>query len=152
MSDIVWAINPRRDSLRDVVRRMRLHAEESCLPREIELVFTAPPGEQDLKLGVDTPRDLYLVFKEAVNNAVRHSACTRLEVELAIERDGLFLRISDNGKGFDPSLESEGNGLVSMQRRAETLGGKLVAESRAGHGTTVTLRLPYSRSSHFLPT
>jgi ligand-binding sensor domain-containing protein/signal transduction histidine kinase len=152
MSDIVWAINPRRDSLRDVVRRMRLHAEESCLPREIELVFTAPPGEQDLKLGVDTRRDLYLVFKEAVNNAMRHSACTRLEVELAIERDGLFLRIGDNGIGFDPSLESEGNGLVSMQRRAETLGGKLVAESRAGHGTTVKLRLPYSRSGHFLPT
>jgi ligand-binding sensor domain-containing protein/two-component sensor histidine kinase len=140
MSDIVWAINPQRDNFGDVIRRMRLHAEETCLPGNINLIFLAPQAEEDLRLGVDTRRDLYLVFKEAVNNAVRHSGCTRLKVALSRERDSLSLHISDNGQGFDPRSDSEGNGLQSMQKRADSLGGKLEIQSRERAGTTVLLR------------
>src|SRR5207244_198217 len=73
MGDIVWAINPQRDNLLDLVRRMRQHAEEVCLAQNINLIFHAPESENRLKLGVDIRRDIYLIFKEAVNNAVRHS-------------------------------------------------------------------------------
>src|ERR1700730_4539918 len=139
MSDIVWTINPQRDSLGDVISRMRLHAEESCLPRSIKLVFLVP-SEEDLRLGVDTRRNLYLVFKEAVNNAMRHSGCTRLDVSLNLARNSLSLSIGDNGKGFDTQVDSDGNGLGSMQKRAKSLGGKLDIESRVGAGTKIQLR------------
>jgi signal transduction histidine kinase len=119
MSDIVWSINPERDSLRDLVRRMRLHAEEACLPRHITLDFQTPEGDLLTKLAVDARRDLFLIFKEAVNNAVRHSGCSRLEVVLVHEHGTLSLTVRDNGRGFDPSRASEGNGLVNMRRRAE---------------------------------
>ena len=149
MSDIVWAINPQRDSLRDLVRRMRQHAEETCMAREIDLTFSAPVGEQGLKLSVDVRRDLYLIFKEAVNNAARHSECSRMEVALALERNWLSLEIKDNGSGFDPLSESEGNGLLNMRRRAERIGGKLEIDSSRGRGATVKLRLPDARSSRY---
>jgi signal transduction histidine kinase len=89
MGDIVWAINPQRDNLLDLVRRMRQHAAEICLPRDIDLVFRSPEGENRLKLNVDVRRDLYLIFKEAVNNAVRHSGCNRLEIEIARGKEHL---------------------------------------------------------------
>lgn len=148
MSDIVWAINPHRDSLKDVIRRMRLHAEETCLPHEIELEFQAPE-DLTVKLGIETRRSLYLVFKEAINNAVRHSGCWRISVVLSLNRDSLLLEVSDNGLGFDLTTERDGNGLFNMRRRAEALDGKLDVESSIGSGSTVRLRLPYSQSHRF---
>lgn len=142
MSDIVWAVNPSRDSLGDLIRRMRLHAEESCLHQAIDLDFQAPSSEEGLRLGVDQRRDLFLIFKEAVSNAVRHSGCSKLEVKLSVENGSIALIISDNGSGFDSSVESEGNGLLSMQRRAESLGAKLSIESQVGDGTSIHVTVP----------
>lgn len=150
MSDIVWAINPQRDSLRDVIRRMRLHAEETCYPHEIDLEFNAP-ADPEVKLGIETRRSLYLTFKEALNNAVRHSGCWRIRVVLSLEREWLLLEISDNGLGFDEAAESDGNGLLNMRRRAEALGGKLEIVSAAGTGTTVRLRVRHSQLFRFSP-
>jgi len=144
MGDIVWAINPQRDTLLDVVRRMREHAEEVCLPRNVDLSFRSPGGEVSSKLGIDIRRDAYLIFKEAVNNALRHSGCGRLEITIADEGGMLELTIRDNGRGFDPSGDGGGNGLVNMRRRAEAHGGTLVIESRAGNGTAVALRMPHT--------
>ncbi|MCM3870496.1 MAG: hypothetical protein ND895_07385 [Pyrinomonadaceae bacterium] len=151
MSDIVWAINPHRDSLNDVVRRMRLHAEETCLPNEIQLDFQAPEDAK-LKLGIEVRRCLYLIFKEGINNAARHSGCWRIEVILALDRDFVRLDIRDNGLGFNPDAESEGNGVASMRRRAEAVGGTLEIVSSSGHGTSVHVRLPNLKSHVFLPT
>lgn len=91
MSDIVWAINPKHDSLIDLVRRMRRFADEALPTRGIQFQFRAPEAEQDLKLGADVRRDVFLIFKEALNNAVRHSACAMVETELGIERLWLSL-------------------------------------------------------------
>lgn len=144
MSDIVWAINPARDSLRDLVRRMRRHAEELFTGSEVELEFSAPADDSNLKLGVNVRRDLFLVFKEAVNNAARHAGATKVEVELNSDQAGLSLRVTDNGKGFSPAPEGEGNGLMNMQRRAENLGGKFALTASKGGGTTVLLTVPSS--------
>ena len=143
MSDIVWAINPARDGLIDLVRRMRLHAEELVVPRGIGLEFEAPGEEHSLRLGAGTRRDLFLIFKEAVNNAARHSDCTRLSVGLRVEGGSLSLRVADDGRGFDTSRESDGQGLLSMRRRAERLGGVLEVVSPDGKGTEVRARVPY---------
>jgi len=152
MGDIVWAINPQRDNLLDLVRRMRQHAEEVCLAQNIDLIFHAPESDNRLKLDVNIRRDLYLIFKEAVNNAVRHSHCNRLEIEIA-EDDGILpLTIRDNGKGFDPAAEASGNGLTNMRRRVEAHAGTIAIESHAGVGTTIKMRLPHTPSRRLLPT
>jgi ligand-binding sensor domain-containing protein/two-component sensor histidine kinase len=145
MSDIVWAIDPKRDRLSDVVFRMRRFAADAFTGKDVAFSFRAPSGGGDLSLGPDVRRELYLVFKEAVNNAVRHSGCAEAKVELRIDGDRLRLEIRDDGQGFDPAQESEGHGLGSMKRRAEALGGKLEIVTRAGEGTTVRLEVPIGR-------
>jgi signal transduction histidine kinase len=151
MSDIVWAINPQRDSLRDLVRRMRQHAEEGCLAQEIDLEFTARPSKSDLKLHVDLRRDLYLIFKEALNNAMRHSDCSRLQIEISEEQGILHLMIRDNGKGFDPQSSVSGNGLINMRRRVQIHNGSIEIKSQARE-TTIDVRLPHRASRRFVPT
>ena len=145
MSDIVWAINPRRDRLSDVVQRMRRFANDACSARDVALAFRAPAGDDQLKLGPDVRRQAYLVLKESVNNAARHSGCSRVAVELRIEGDRLVLEVRDDGRGFDPGADFEGHGLASMRRRAAELGGTLDLLSNPGEGTRVRLEVPVGR-------
>jgi signal transduction histidine kinase len=146
LNDIVWAISPEHDSLVDLTRRMRRHAEEVFALRDIDLEFTAPTSDGDMKLSVGARRDLLLIFKEAVNNAARHSLCTRIEIEFRCDHSGLHLRVKDDGQGFDPALlSSSGHGLRSMQRRAAALGGALTIRSSAG--TTVEFALPLRKGT-----
>jgi ligand-binding sensor domain-containing protein/signal transduction histidine kinase len=145
MSDIVWAINPRQDHLSDLVRRMRRVASEMLPARNIEFTFDIPPAGHDLTLGADTRRQVFLMFKEAMNNVIRHSRCTRADIELKLNGPWLTLAITDNGRGFDPDRVSDGNGLVSMSRRARALGGETVVSSGKGRGTTITIRIPHGR-------
>jgi signal transduction histidine kinase len=148
MSDIVWAINPKRDTLLDLVQRMRRFATEVFTPRGIEFSFHAPDGDHDLKLGASVRRDVFLVFKEALNNAVRHSACTSVLMDFQVERSWLILTVRDDGCGFDSEKASEGQGLLSMTRRARGLGGELRVDSKPGRGTEICLRVP--RRTHSL--
>jgi signal transduction histidine kinase len=142
MSDIVWAINPARDSLLDLVRRMRQHADELFTLRDIGLNFRTPGAGDSLKLGVDVRRDLLLIFKEAVHNAARHSECSHVDIDLRVEGARLVLSVSDNGTGFDTSEENDGHGLASMTRRADRLRGTLDVRSFETGGTSVTLSIP----------
>lgn len=145
MSDIVWAINPNRDRLSDLTQRMRRFSSDIFTARNIEFQFRAPGADQDMKLGVDLRREVYLIFKESVNNMVRHSGCTHAEVEFQNLGGWLVLKLSDNGKGFDCARTNGGQGLASMRQRAQNLGGKLELISHNGDGTTVILRAPLGR-------
>jgi ligand-binding sensor domain-containing protein/two-component sensor histidine kinase len=142
MSDIVWAINPKRDRLTDLVRRMRRLGNETLGNRGIQVQFAAPDGAQDTKLGAEVRHHVFLVFKEALHNAVRHSACSKLDIELRLERSGLMLRVTDDGRGFDPDRSGEGQGLGNMRRRAANLGGELQLRTTPAGGTEVELRVP----------
>jgi signal transduction histidine kinase len=102
--------------------------------------FAAGAGS-DLKLGADLRRETYLIFKESVNNAVRHAACTEIDVQLAVSHRWIELTVKDNGKGFEDAGK-DGNGLASMYLRASQLGGVLKVTSAAGLGTAVSLRAP----------
>ena len=146
MNDIVWAIDPQRDHLVDLVRRMRREAEELFAARDIELTFLAPGEEQDLRLSVDVRRDLFLIFKEAINNAARHSRCKQVAIDFRIDGPWLTLQIGDDGVGFDPSTDSDGHGLENMRRRAAALGGELTVRAVINEGTTILLRVPYARA------
>ena len=144
MSDIVWAVNPRTDSLSDLTRRMHRFAEETLGGADIGLRFSAPPEHVELKIGADLRRELYLILKESVNNIARHSAATEASIELSVHRHELRLEICDNGRGFDPAARVDGNGIASMNKRAAAFGGRLSIESSAGQGSRVRLsaRLP----------
>jgi signal transduction histidine kinase len=142
MSDIVWAINPARETFLDLTRRMRQHADEIFTLREIELQFDASAGRSDLRLGVDVRRDVLLIFKEVVNNSARHSSCTRVDIGVRADGSRLSLTVADNGRGFDTSADSEGQGLMSMRRRARRLGGTLDLVSSPQRGTRVALSVP----------
>ena len=149
MSDIVWAINPRHDHLRDLQQRMRRFASDLFAARNIDFVFRAPAVDQDLKLGADMRREIYLVFKEAVNNILRHADCTQAEIDFSREREWLALRVSDNGKGLPACESGAGQGLLNMQARAKTLGGEVSIASASGRGTTIALRVPLGRPRAF---
>jgi ligand-binding sensor domain-containing protein/two-component sensor histidine kinase len=142
MSDIVWAINPNRDQLSDLVQRMRRFASDLFTAREIEFCFSAPDEKRALRLGADVRRQVFLIFKEAVNNIARHSHCTEAQIDLGIESKWLTMKVTDNGPGFEPADINDGQGLVSMRARAEGLGGELQINSNNGSGTTVLLRVP----------
>lgn len=142
MSDIVWAINPNKDHLSDLSQRMRHFASDVLTARQIELRFRAPEEEQDIKVGANVRRELFLIFKEGINNMVRHSGCRKAEVEFRADDERLRLVMSDNGKGFDHAQKSRGHGLMSMTERCKGLGGELTIDSQPGGGTTISLMIP----------
>ena len=142
MSDIVWAVNPKRDHLRDLTRRMRRFADDIFTARNIVFQFEAPNLDRDIRLGADLRREVFLIFKETINNVVRHSDCTQASVDLQIANGWLTLNVADNGRGLDPQSAGDGTGKSSMRQRAEKLGGTLRIDSPNGDGTRVTLRIP----------
>ncbi|MBI3950904.1 MAG: hypothetical protein HY314_10680 [Acidobacteria bacterium] len=142
MSDIVWAVNPHKDHLNDLIQRMRRVADDNFTARNITFHFSAPGREIDVKLGAETRREIFKIFKESVNNIVRHAQCTHAAIEFQVEAGWLVLKLSDNGTGFDLDRASDGNGLMSMRRRAKNLGGELDVISQPGSGTTVILKAP----------
>ena len=97
MSDIVWAMNPGKDRLGDVVHRMRRFATEALSAREIAFTFTASGVDEALAVGPDFRRHAYLIFKEAVSNAARHSGAARVDLAVALAGGRLGLRIEDDG-------------------------------------------------------
>ena len=142
MSDIVWAINPVKDRLSDLSYRMRRLASDVFTAHGVEFVFDVPNPGRDIKLGPEMRREIYLIFKEAVNNVVSHANCTAVQISFVISDGALELSVHDNGEGFEPECASEGNGLANMRLRAKKLGGELGIGSANSHGTTVHLKAP----------
>lgn len=148
MSDIVWAIDPHKDHLSDLTQRMRRFASEIFTARDMEFRFQEAEAE-DIKLGADVRRQVFLVFKESINNIVRHSDCRQADIEFRVEHGWLTLKVSDDGKGFDIREEGNGHGLASMRERARAMGGELELISNNGDGTTVRLRVSVNGSPFY---
>ena len=144
MSDIVWSINPNRDTVADLKQRMRAFASDVLPARQITFEFRARGDGHELKLGAEARRQVYLIFKESVNNIVRHAEASKAEIDFRMEHGWLVLRVSDNGKGFAGESKFGGHGLDSMAGRARKLGEECRVESGAS-GTTVTLRVPVGK-------
>jgi PAS domain S-box-containing protein len=154
MSDIVWAINPRKDHLADLTQRMRRYAANALSASDIEMTFIAPDSGNKLPLGANIRREVFLIFKETINNIVKHSHAKNTEISLEIREHSMAIRFVDDGVGFDEAEarnEREpdwkrfrgGNGLTNMRRRAEDLGGRYEIDSTVGAGTRVTLKIPF---------
>lgn len=151
MSDIVWAINPRRDSIESVVDRVCSFAADTLGTRDVHWTVSAPPELSRVHLTAEEKRNLYLIFKEAVNNVARHSGCTNASLAIRLERGVMIAEIADNGVGFDAvSASTEknlgGQGIENMSRRATEIGGTLEITSEPEKGTKVSLTMPIALS------
>ncbi len=146
MGDIVWAINPKRDRVGDLLQRMRLFASDTFTGRNIDFTFRAPDAGRDLAVATDVRREVLLIFKEAVNNIARHARCHHADIEVRIERDALVLQVADDGQGLPPSSGRQaGHGLLSMHERAVRLNGSLDVDTSPDGGTRLVLRVPWRR-------
>lgn len=149
MSDIVWAIDPRRDDLSHVVARIRQFASSVLEGHRIAWELQTPAELASIKLTPEQRRHVFLIFKEAINNVVRHADCSFVLLAISITHRHLVAEIRDDGCGFTvPDLstlgepERQGHGLRNMQARAVELGGQLQIASAPGQGTRLTLTVP----------
>jgi ligand-binding sensor domain-containing protein/two-component sensor histidine kinase len=148
MSDIVWAIDPRRDDLSNVVFRTRRFASSVLEAKGIAWNIQVAPELEKIKLNPEQRRHLFLIFKEAVTNIARHSECQSASLKLTVAHNLLSVEIRDDGRGFanppqPPSANGlGGRGLENIQKRAVLVKGHLVVESSAGRGTSLQLTVP----------
>jgi ligand-binding sensor domain-containing protein/two-component sensor histidine kinase len=145
MDDIVWAIKPDNDSMQKLVARMREFATNVLEAKDIEIDFYIDPGVSEIKLDMEQRRDLFLVFKEAVNNVAKYSKCKKATVQLGKARKRLVLMVKDDGIGFDIKAADTGNGLGNMQKRADALKGRLQFQTKPRDGTAVILNIPIDK-------
>lgn len=144
LGEIVWTVDPRNDSFASFIAYVRsvLGRQFEDLPVELIADLRCAEADRERAIGPEHKRNILLVLKEAVSNALRHSGAARIEVRLDLHADGAELVVRDNGHGFDPQRIREGaNGLANFSKRAEALGGTVRVDT-GPKGTTVTLRVP----------
>ena len=141
MSDMVWAINPFNDNMESLLIKMKEWAAEICEPKLIGLLFEVSGNTEIVKLDAEKRKQIFLIFKEAVNNAVKYSNCKNILVKLEYEEVNkkLDLIIGDDGDGFDIKQRKTGNGLQNMQARSHILQGQVHIISESEKGTRIHL-------------
>lgn len=139
MRDIIWSIDPAIDTLGDALPRMLHYATRLLEANKIELHAEIPPAVEDIKLSMKQRRDVYLIFKEGVNNMAKHSNATQAFIHFASAPNTLIMTIADNGSGFDAAAIHASNGLRNMRERARDHGWELKIGSVPGKGATITL-------------
>lgn len=140
MSDIVWAINPANDFGEKFILRMRDYAADMCQSKDILLHFHADETLSGLKLPLELRKNMYLIFKESINNAVKYSGAQNIHISLRSSEKAFYLSVYDDGTGFDTNSNKQGNGLKNMQSRAVEMGAVLSIDSIIGKGTKVNLQ------------
>ena len=121
---------------------MTRYASELFEARQIAFILDIPDALEGLKLSMEQRRNIYLIFKESINNLVKYSKCTEALVRVRVERRNVVLLVKDNGIGFDPGVATERNGLRNIRFRARDLNGTVDIQSSRGSGTSVTLQFP----------
>lgn len=149
MSDIVWAVNTKNDQFDNIVNRMRAFAIEMLEPENILLNMNVSRQLDNVVLNMQQRKNLYLLFKEAINNIAKYAGCKNVWVDINIHAGKICMKIKDDGKGFSaaPAGNTEvftlgGNGLKNMQKRAKELNGKINIMSAVGQGTEIILEFP----------
>jgi len=139
INDLIWTIKPDNDPLEHTIVRMKEYAFPLLEASHIAFDFEVSHSLKKLQLAMNTRKFIYLIFKEAINNALKYAQATRIKVMLYQLNDRLRMSIQDNGKGFDFQTSKTGNGLGNMNKRALELGGTLRIDSSLGKGTHIEL-------------
>lgn len=139
LSDIVWAVNPDQDSLEKLLQKLEEYAQEMGQAKNIKVRTIIANDLGIIKLSMDARRNIYLLCKEAINNAVKYSRCSQLFLKAETCGNTISFIIEDNGVGFDLHEVKRGNGIDNMKRRANELNTILQIDSATGHGTRIFL-------------
>jgi signal transduction histidine kinase len=148
MNDIVWAINPQNDTMEKIIQRMESFAKPLLAARNMQFHFNYDEAVKSLNLEMEQRKNFYLIFKEAVNNAIKYSGANLLEVNITYQHSLLELNVKDNGVGFNMNKEMNetkslsGNGLKNMKARAKEMNASLIIESVVEKGASIRLILP----------
>ncbi len=142
LDEIVWAVNPREDTLRSLVDYLAAFAREfldiARIPLRTEIAREIP----EFPLVATQRHGVFLAAREALNNIVKHSGATEVLLTITVEGHLLEIRIRDNGAGFEPDYATGGNGLGNLRQRMQEAGGDCRIETFRTQGTTVFLTLP----------
>ncbi|MBK7987983.1 MAG: ATP-binding protein [Ignavibacteria bacterium] len=145
MSDIVWAVKTQNDSFDHIIYRMRAFTSEILEPINCMAHFHISDNIRTITPDMNQRKNLYLVFKEAINNIAKYSHATHVWIALSLKEKQITLTIKDDGIGFDAMNNQQhsklsGNGLYSMKKRAEELHGIFILYSEPDKGTEITVQ------------
>lgn len=139
MKDVIWSIDSRNDSMGGMIHHMQDHLHDMLVPANIDFEFSHAGLLEEEKLAMNFRQDVYLTFKEAINNVVKHSGAGKVMIDIKKEDDFFIMQIKDDGKGLNGNT-GNGHGLQSMQLRAQRLKAKL--EIMSAKGVSISLRVP----------
>jgi signal transduction histidine kinase len=150
MDEIVWAVNSRRDSVREFATHACKYAQTFLGNTPIRCRLDIEPDLPDDQLDLPTRRNLFLALKEAISNAARHSGAQEIFLRVYRRNGSLEVTVEDNGKGFSLAAakenKSDRNGLTNMEQRMSEAGGSYVMEATPGQGCKVVLTIPIRTS------
>ncbi len=143
LDQTVWAVNPRNDTLPDLINYIGQFAVEFLRPANIRCRVDLLGNISTRTASADVRHNLFLAVKEALNNVVRHARASEVRVTTIVSRDSATLIIEDNGQGFERVAENGfADGLRNMQARMSEIGGKFGIESKLGLGTRINFTFP----------
>jgi signal transduction histidine kinase/ligand-binding sensor domain-containing protein len=157
MDEVVWAVNPKHDTLDSLAAYLGTYAQDFLASARIRCRLDIPLHLPSWPLTSETRHDLFLAFKEALNNAVKHAGSAEVRISLLIEQGGFALQIEDKGRGFpietvestlppNPDHPASGHGLGNMRQRLIDIGGRCDIRSAPDGGTVVRLVVPNQAS------
>jgi signal transduction histidine kinase len=146
IDEIVWAVNPRNDTLEDLADYLFHFTEEFFQHSGIRCRLDLPADLPNIKLETGVRHNLFLCVKEALHNLLKHSKASEARVRLQLQDGRLSIDVEDDGHGFDPGqARAHGNGLKNLRSRMEAIGGTVEIQSRSGKGTCVSFDLRLTR-------
>lgn len=152
LDEIVWAVNPKHDTLSHLLSYVSLHASQTLGRLGIGCRVDAPDAMQPRSTPTEFRRAVLFIVKEAIGNVIRHADARQVVLTIRVVADRLTLEIADDGRGTAAAAATDrprgSTGLDNMRQRAEELGGMCTIGRRAGGGTTVRLDLPLPAGSH----
>jgi hypothetical protein len=140
MSDIVWIVNPQRDSLYDLIIRLKDSYNEFLSQVGISFKTNDLEAIKNVRLPMDYKQNLLLIFKESINNCIKHSKCSKIYLKAYVKRDLIFVILEDDGVGIEEKNIIYGNGIKNIKERAKSIGGELEWNSVLNHGTSVRFK------------
>jgi len=149
LDEIVWAVNPRHDTMDGLLDYVSNYCHAFLEDTGVLLQLTLPPPQPTIAINSELRYGVLMIIKETLNNSVKHAGPCTLHLTIKAENHQLEVLISDTGRGFQVSDRSTGtrSGLTSMTERATALGGTLEIQSQPGAGTRVLFRVPLWKNS-----
>ena len=143
ISDMIWTLRPHSNYMNDLADRMREYANKNLEKSNIDYQIHIPRDLSPAPLNVEMRRNIYLIYKEALNNVIKHSDARTLEISLIADERKVTMMVADDGHGFNQNDSSKGigTGLVTMQKLSQDIGAVLTTETKKGGGTKIYVTL-----------